>query len=230
MINNYCANINDFTEKDYTLMQNMIDFERKSIALKYLHKKDYQRCLLGGMLLNFALYQTYNKIITPHILKNKNGKPYVNNINNFHYNISHSGSWVVLATSPYEIGVDIEEITEHSELLHNLDFILSETEHVFLKNTCEEQCMSDIFIQIWTMKESYLKYKGTGLSEELNSFSVIQTDCNDSTFINGIISKKFSEHYYLSLYSEKDFYYCEKIVSNDDFSIFYQIYNNYNGE
>lgn len=39
-----------------------------------------------------------------------NGKPVVRHIPSFHFNLSHSGDWVVCAIDDAPVGIDIEEI------------------------------------------------------------------------------------------------------------------------
>jgi|GEM_PF-4995554 len=44
------------------------------------------------------------------------GKPYLSGSQHIHFNISHSGQWVVLMLSEYHVGVDIEQSCEINRL------------------------------------------------------------------------------------------------------------------
>ena len=84
------------------------------------------------------------------------GKPY---IENEHFNLAHSGNYVILAVSDsYDIGCDIER-------LKNVDYeklagtVFHENEREMLRNTDNKQ---DLFFELWTKKESFMKCIGEG--------------------------------------------------------------------
>lgn len=87
----------------------------------------------------------------------KNGKPEILQAENFHFNISHSGEYVLLAVSSLPIGADIEQIRNH--LPKGLHRILSKEEEKMLKCLPEQEKLS-FFFQLWTRKESYVKCLG----------------------------------------------------------------------
>ena len=101
--------------------------------------------------------------------KNVFGKPFLKN-NKIFFNISHSAEKIAIAISDKQIGVDIEKIAEHNLKIAKRCFVKQEEEFVFSGQTQEE--IKKRFYVIWTLKESYLKYKGVGLTEKLNSFSI----------------------------------------------------------
>ena len=53
------------------------------------------------------------------------------------------------------------------------------------------------FFEIWTQKEAYLKFKGTGISGGLNRFNVFEIPEKINTFI--------IDGYVISVCSEKEF-------------------------
>lgn len=87
---------------------------------------------------------------------NSYGKPYVEN-HDFFYNISHAGDWVVCATSLYDVGVDVECRDNISPEL--ADIVCAGDE---LKGICGEA--SERLCMAWTLKESYVKWRGRGFS------------------------------------------------------------------
>ncbi|MBL4704024.1 MAG: 4'-phosphopantetheinyl transferase superfamily protein [Flavobacteriales bacterium] len=97
----------------------------------------------------------------------KYGKPILLGFNNLHFNISHSGEWVVCAMGSSEIGVDVE-------LIDDIDLSISESffHSVEHKDIIGASDSIDRFFDYWTMKESYIKYFGKGLSQKLNSFCI----------------------------------------------------------
>lgn len=103
------------------------------------------------------------------IRRNKFGKPYLENVRNFHFNCSHSGNWVVCAVSNDAVGVDIEAI-------RHIDFnvakrFFSEKEYAYLEEVDPSFRLS-YFYDLWTLKEAYIKKIGKGLSLKLSDFSI----------------------------------------------------------
>ncbi|MBQ4526836.1 MAG: 4'-phosphopantetheinyl transferase superfamily protein [Clostridia bacterium] len=93
--------------------------------------------------------------------KHPNGKPYIKN-SDIHFSLSHSGTFAVCAISDSDVGADIEEITEFNPRLAKRYFNKTEYDHIFSKSTPEEQ--RNEFFRIWTLKESYVKFTGKGIS------------------------------------------------------------------
>jgi 4'-phosphopantetheinyl transferase len=99
------------------------------------------------------------------------GKPHIGNLSNVHFNISHSGHYVVCAVSSTEIGIDVERVRKVN--LRIAERFFSEAEIRDLMVLGEEERMQ-YFITLWTIKESYLKAIGRGLTQHLNSFTIIK--------------------------------------------------------
>lgn len=128
---------------------------------------------MAEMLLRAALRADWPQLCGQSGLQfaeNGHGKPYLEGMAELHYNLSHSGSWCVCAVSAVTVGIDVEQIREQK-----LDWVLpylSEEEKDDLLGRAEGERIRR-FYEIWTMKESYVKAVGTGLSLGLNTFSVI---------------------------------------------------------
>ena len=91
----------------------------------------------------------------------------------FHFNISHSGDWVVLATGPSPLGIDVERIKDIDLDIAKRFFSGREYDDLMLKP--DEERFS-YFFNLWTLKESYIKAVGKGLSLPLDSFSMVMED------------------------------------------------------
>ncbi|MBW9154622.1 4'-phosphopantetheinyl transferase superfamily protein (plasmid) [Clostridium estertheticum] len=98
---------------------------------------------------------------------NQYGKPYLYGLENQCFNISHSGKWVVCGWSTHEIGIDIEVVNDIDLDIARDHFC--EAEYLSIMNTNVDE-QKKIFFDFWTLKESYIKYKGCGLLIPLNSF------------------------------------------------------------
>ncbi len=131
---------------------------------------DVQRSLLGELLARYLLADrlkiSCNKII---FVTGKNGKPAFPQARNLHFNISHSGQWVVCALATVPVGVDVERLRKVNPSLAERFFSPDE---VATLRALPEEMQTEKFIQLWTLKESFLKAIGRGLTRNLNSFSV----------------------------------------------------------
>lgn len=168
MIRVICSDISKL-ESAYTMLYDAASAERKQRADRYRRKEDALRCLAAGALLQHALGTAdYTTIKGPF------GKPYIKENNSFHFNLSHSGNWVAIAYGDTEVGIDIEKIRMDSgkEEIARRYFTPDEQAYVFGANEFAPQR----FFEIWTGKESYLKYLGTGLGKNLASFSIFSVE------------------------------------------------------
>ncbi len=115
------------------------------------------------------------------ILKTEKGKPYFKNISDLFFSISHTDSLTVIAVSDCEVGIDAEKIRK-ADLRVLRRFLKEESDYV---NACDSDRR---FFEIWTKKEAYLKYKGTGLSGGLQSVNVLNLPIKTFGFEDYIIS------------------------------------------
>ncbi len=97
---------------------------------------------------------------------NKNGKPFLAAQHDSHlfFNLSHSGSWAVIAvTADFDVGIDIEKIDS------SLDFQQLATRYFDLTERNYLAEFSPIrqrrgFYRFWTRREAFLKMVGSGFS------------------------------------------------------------------
>ncbi|MFN8135856.1 MAG: 4'-phosphopantetheinyl transferase superfamily protein [Bacteroidales bacterium] len=97
------------------------------------------------------------------------GKPRIANLINVHFNISHSGNYVVCAVSGQELGIDVERVRKVNLRIAERFFSQPEIDDLM---ALEEDERMQYFITLWTIKESYLKAIGRGLTQHLNSFTI----------------------------------------------------------
>jgi 4'-phosphopantetheinyl transferase len=158
------------------------------------------RCLLSGYInINPAKIEfTYNKY----------GKPYLKesqNTPNIFFNMSDSGGFVFYGISKdSEIGVDIEKIRPVISLERIAHRQLTQIELMIFQQLHENE-KSGFFFKYWTMKESFLKAIGRGLSVPMNTIDV-----------SGAPRKPVIYEKYLTI--EKNILYTEEIYFNESFS------------
>jgi len=143
--------------------------------LRFRRKEDRDRALLGALLMRYALSQTCSLPFKDiKIQKNEYGKPSLSACHRIHFNLSHAGEWIVLLISEHPVGVDVEQI--NSIDLTGMDLFFSKREWDRL-SSYEGQQKLDCFYDLWTLKESYMKALGLGMSLPPNSFWISYDPC-----------------------------------------------------
>ena len=141
--------------------------ERLSRAQRYHVPKDALRCLAAEALLRHALQELHGLTCSELDFKQgAQGKPELRGPSHIHFNLSHSGAWVMCAMDDHPLGIDVEEIQTRQEL--PWASILSPQETARLGDMGSE---AD-FYRLWSLKESYLKALGTGFSLDPRQFWV----------------------------------------------------------
>ncbi|MBJ8030650.1 4'-phosphopantetheinyl transferase superfamily protein [Bacillus cereus group sp. N21] len=171
MINIYAIKKPQFIDENrYNTLLNLVSAEKKKKIDGYVIKEDAYRSLLGDILIRSVICKQY-KIFNQDIKYdyNKYGKPFWEGSNHFFFNISHSGDWIVCIVDKFPVGIDIEQICPIN--LEVISHFFSDEEVEDL-NTRSSVGKIDYFYDLWTLKESYIKAIGKGLSIPLNSFVI----------------------------------------------------------
>lgn len=161
----------NLSQQEIVDLSKCISVEKQNKNKQLYFVRDRQNTLLADLLIRMEICKrTGNK--NHHLLfsSNRYQKPYCINTPEIHYNISHSECYVVCAISDEPIGIDIELVKEIDLNLAQRFFTLDE--YLYVSNASTE-LQKQLFYEIWTKKESYIKYQGNGLSIPLNSFSVL---------------------------------------------------------
>ena len=169
MIQILCVDLSSVDEELYQRLYQQASPERKARADRYRRKEDAIRCVAAEALLCYAL-GTNNF----HLEKTPSGKPFLPERKDFYFNLSHSGNWVVIAYGSSEVGLDVENLRSDTkiEAMARRFFAPEEQRYIF----AEEDGRQQRFFEIWTGKESYVKYLGTGLQKDLTSFNVLSLE------------------------------------------------------
>lgn len=149
----------------------------------YIEEDTTSELILAHALKDYANIDQYD------IEYNEYGKPYLKNINNVYFNISNTSNINVCVVSDKEIGVDIES-PKYVSGIFNMVFTKKEKEIVRMSDNKELD-----FIKIWTMKESYVKLLGVGISFGLKSV--------DTTKLTNKIDFEFYKNYVIAIAKEK---------------------------
>lgn len=120
------------------------------------------QCVAAGLLLTRVLGENG---IAPTLTYGENGKPHLSDRPDTHFSITHSDKWVFLAVADCEIGIDAQMPRKVCPRLAARS--TSPEELAWVKEDTEPH-----FTRLWTMKEAYLKYTGTGLTVPIREVTV----------------------------------------------------------
>jgi 4'-phosphopantetheinyl transferase len=147
--------------------------ERQHRINRYKYIKDAQLSLIAGLLLSSIIQGElgipYNQQCFEY---NSSGKPRLITDQPYHFNLSHSVDWVVCGTDHNPVGIDIEQIRPIN--LRIAKRVMNDHEYKTFSELSPEEKIT-YFYDIWTMKESYVKAIGKGLSFPLDYFSIEST-------------------------------------------------------
>lgn len=190
----YVVRIEDgIADGNFNDMLKLVPKDRRQRIMRFRRREDALRALAAEMLIRSVIIgECVLENGEPVFETNAHGKPFLKNKPGFHFNLSHSGCWVACAVDDQPVGVDVERI-------HEIDFdiakrFFSPEEYGDLMDKAEPDRLA-YFFDLWTLKESYLKAAGTGLSVSLKSFTIRKDGGNISIKNNREMSRCFFKQY-----------------------------------
>ena len=168
----------------------MVSENCKSKAKCFRFEADSLRTIIGELLARYGICNCFG-IDASKLSFNVSefGKPYIDGIP-YYFNISHSDDYIICGVSDINIGVDIEK-------MQDIDFgfacdVFSDDEiRRFSSESVENK--TELFFSIWTLKESYVKWLGSGFHRKLSSYTVspkgMQAEILDPHSLDGTVPK-----------------------------------------
>lgn len=138
--------------------------DKKERVKRLKHNNDRNVAMTAHRLLCWGLKDEYG--IVPDEdgwFTGCNGKPYLKDKRGINFSISHSGSMAMCVIDGKEVGADIQIVKPLDDNIAG--FVLSAEEQ---KVYCDTGNDNSLFYKIWVLKESYLKYKGSGIENLRN--------------------------------------------------------------
>lgn len=170
MIEVYSICINEEQGSElYPMMLNYVPPSKREAVSRYHQPIDAQRSLMGEILARLGICSRL-QVTNDELNFNKNefGKPELSHDSGCYFNISHAGDWVICAFSERPVGVDIEHIKPIDYSIADRFFTRNEYLALMSRTGLDQLTY---FYRLWTLKESYIKAVGKGLSIPLHSFS-----------------------------------------------------------
>ena len=157
------------------------------ISLKELEHKEYHahaHNLLRECLKVHGIVYTDDTPIT----KNDMGKPSLTEHPRIHYNLSHAKGIAACIVTDRECGIDCEQVRKCSKGVMRRAF--TEKERALVEGLpVEEQDL--MFTRLWTLKESYVKAIGIGVSYPMDT---VEFSFDGDSIVTGVRDCSF-RHY-----------------------------------
>ena len=182
----------NFTINDSKLIHFVSD-ERQEFIRNNKNDKTKLLSLYAELLLRYGLQHFYGLKDNISISKLPQGKPFLEELNDFDINISHTTNMVMCGiNNTGKIGVDVE----HKRNVHsNVEKKVYSVEEIAYINK-NIDLKQDRFFEIWTKKEAYTKYNGTGLRFNLTDINMLSSEHTSK------LKYWQDEDFYFSVYSD----------------------------
>ena len=151
-----------------------LDVRDRERAARFRFSEDRERFVLSrGLLrkcLGHYLHQTPETI---ELAYTDRGRPILPHDETIQFSISHAHDLVAIAlTADGRVGIDLECVQPHSDLLELAKRIFSEEDLQIFQALLPGPEALAAFFRAWTRKEAYLKARGEGIAEGLRQVSV----------------------------------------------------------
>ena len=189
------ANTVLFQEK----MKLLSPYRQQKIAL-LRHRKDKNRSLAAGLLLDHALavYGIQERSAEYEI--GEWGKPALKYHPEICFSLSHSGDYAICTIGDKPVGNDIELVKEGRLKVADRFFAKEELDWLYDTEDPSEKTLR--MFRLWTMKESFIKAIGRGMSLSLQDFAVHMEESGRARVRHSFDAK----YYHMKEYREIDGY------------------------
>ena len=137
---------------------------------RFRNDNDKKRGLLAELLIQKYASRLYNMGRNEYeIQTTEYGKPYIPELPEYHFSISHSGLYAAIGVSKAPIGFDVETISPIDLAVAKRFFAGEEYAYVMEPESIPKRWIR--FYRIWTLKESYVKAMGWGMYRSFSSFT-----------------------------------------------------------
>lgn len=177
-----------------TLVQafSRIQTDERNRILKFMYKEDFKSALIGRLLLRKIVNERFKiKNSEIKLIRSDKNRPILNEEqfdsiddqifnqtqsnspldNKFDFNISHHDDYCVgVGADVSRIGVDIMKIEKRAkdktvnEYFNLMTRIFTDNEWKFIRSASGDREQLKRFMRLWTLKESYVKADGAGLT------------------------------------------------------------------
>lgn len=154
----------DIAESVFDYLFRFADKNKQERINRMKMKPDKDLTLAGDILAKAAIKKVFGiPIADIKFGYEESGKPYAAGLPDVHFNISHSGSIAICAVYDKPVGIDIQKM-KNSDFNSLAKRVFTEKEQELFSRSAQDS-RKEQFFRIWTAKESYIKYLGTGIKD-----------------------------------------------------------------
>jgi len=161
-------------DKDSELLLPFVSKRRREKIQRFKFEEDKVLSLYSELLVRMGLAKELG--LNHGDLKfgfSEHGKPFCLNSSKMKFNLSHTKMFIIVGfLKDGEVGVDVERLKNPLFDVMDLCFNKNEIDYV---NSCETN-QKRFFFEVWTKKEAYLKWQGTGIVSDLDEIDTGQFD------------------------------------------------------
>ena len=150
--------------------------QRREKVMAFKHEQGRKLSASAYMLLCKALNDVYGITEKPVFEYSEHGKPSIVGYPEIHFNLSHCRSVAGCVVSSRPVGIDVEDVREYKDSLAR--YVLNDEEYAMVSASPQPDRE---FIRLWTMKESYLKLTGEGITRDLKTVLADSASCHFDT-------------------------------------------------
>ena len=132
--------------------------KRREKALRFRHSGGRLSCILGYLLFLYGFRNIYKEKDLPDFNHTQDGKPFLKDYPDIHFNISHCNGAVACFFGSMSVGVDIQDMRDSS--FNHIKRVCSDEEIERIENAAEPNLE---FCRIWSIKEALSKLSGKGI-------------------------------------------------------------------
>jgi len=165
--------IPELTLDEYVFLCSLCSLEKRERINRFYSFGDAQNSLIGDVLVRVELCRITglsNRELAFSV--NSHDKPFLTNDSQVHYNISHANKYITCVISDVSVGIDIETVKPFDVKIVERFFTPDEQTYVL---SSQGDMRNKRFFEVWTKKESRIKWAGRGLFESVSSFSVLNS-------------------------------------------------------
>ncbi len=164
----YLKNVQQIEESHLREFSSFLSPERRDKIARYRFPKDRVQSALAYLLLRYGLIKDYGILWLPKIECSPQGKPFLPEHPHLHFNLSHCERAVACGFSSRPIGVDVQHPVPYKESLAQYFMTPEERKGAILGDS------DRTFTRLWTLKEAYGKYSGTGICYSMSDTPITE--------------------------------------------------------
>ena len=168
--------------------QSVLDPLEQARAAAYQQESARSQFVIAHGILRFLLAKYLEKAPSDiQFAAGENGKPFIKSIAGIeiHYNVAHSGDWILIAISGNPVGIDVEYKDPEFDYSEVVPACFNFDDINLVQNSADPRSG---FYLYWTRKEALIKASARGIDNELPSIPCLDGEHDIDSGILGIAS------------------------------------------